>query len=149
MIIETVGSGMVSSNSGSNAAKPVAKPASDSPAPQISSQGGTNITVTQRPVQSADANSGEEGRENPQGQNANQQASGQQIEQAVHNANNKLKMNHKTGCEFSYHEETGRVSIKVIDKETQEVIREVPPEESLDMLEKLWELAGILVDERC
>lgn len=54
----------------------------------------------------------------------------------------------KTRCEFSYHEETKRVSIKVIDQNTEEVIREIPPEETLDMLSKMWELAGILVDER-
>lgn len=54
----------------------------------------------------------------------------------------------KTKCEFSYHEETKRVSIKVIDQNTEEVIKEIPPEEALDMLSKIWELAGLLVDER-
>lgn len=69
------------------------------------------------------------------------------IKSAVKHAN--IQMKHaKTRCEFSYHEQTKRVSIKVIDKDTQEVIREIPPEETLDMVEKMWELAGILVDER-
>ncbi len=58
------------------------------------------------------------------------------------------KMNQKTRCEFSYHEDTKRVSIKVIDSETEEVIRERPPEETLDMLSKMWEVAGILIDEQ-
>ncbi len=58
------------------------------------------------------------------------------------------KMNMKTRCEFSYHEDTKRVSIKVIDSETEEVIREIPPEETLDMLSKMWEVAGILIDEQ-
>ena len=75
------------------------------------------------------------------------EASAKQIINAISRANNKLKM-HKTRCEFSYHEETRRVSIKVLDKDTEEVIREIPPEESLEMLEKMWELAGILIDER-
>lgn len=57
------------------------------------------------------------------------------------------KMNHQTRCEFSYHEETKRVSIKVINSDTNEIIREIPPEETLDMLTKMWEVAGILVDE--
>ncbi len=57
------------------------------------------------------------------------------------------KMNHQTRCEFSYHEETKRVSIKILDAETNEVIKEIPPEETLDMLTKLWEVAGIMVDE--
>ena len=54
----------------------------------------------------------------------------------------------RTRCEYSYHEKTKRVSIKVFDDETGEVIREIPPEKSLDMLQKMWEMAGILVDER-
>ncbi|MCR5585004.1 MAG: flagellar protein FlaG [Lachnospiraceae bacterium] len=58
------------------------------------------------------------------------------------------KMNQKTRCEFAYHEDTKRVSIKVIDSDTEEVIREIPPEETLDMLSKMWEVAGILVDEQ-
>ncbi len=38
--------------------------------------------------------------------------------------------------------------IKIVDKDTKEVIKEFPPEETLDMIEKVWELAGIMVDER-
>jgi flagellar protein FlaG len=70
-----------------------------------------------------------------------------QIKDAISKANNKMKF-HRTRCEFSYHEETKRVSIKVFDKDTEEVIREIPPEEALEMVEKMWELAGLLIDER-
>lgn len=75
------------------------------------------------------------------------QATGKQIKTAITEANNKLR-HHMTRCEFSYHEETNRVSIKVIDKETDEVVREIPPEETLEMVQRMWELAGILVDEK-
>ena len=34
------------------------------------------------------------------------------------------------------------------DKETDEVIKEIPSEKALKMLEKAWEIAGILVDEK-
>ncbi|MBB2184199.1 flagellar protein FlaG [Lachnospiraceae bacterium MD1] len=74
-------------------------------------------------------------------------ASEQQIRDAITRANNKMKA-HRTRCEFAYHEETNRVTIKVYDRETEEVLREIPPEESLEVLEKIWELAGLLVDER-
>lgn len=74
-------------------------------------------------------------------------ASQQQIKNAISSANSKLRT-HRTSIEFSYHEETKRVSIKVRDKETKEVIREIPPEETLEMIEKIWELAGLLVDEK-
>ena len=50
--------------------------------------------------------------------------------------------------EFSIHEQTKQIMVKVIDKETKEVIREFPPEKILDMIAKMWEVAGIIVDER-
>lgn len=55
-----------------------------------------------------------------------------------------------TTCTFEYsiHEKTKQIMVKVIDKETKEVIREFPPEKILDMVAKMWEVAGIIVDER-
>lgn len=67
------------------------------------------------------------------------------IDDAVKSANRRME---HTRCEYSYHKETNRVSIKVINEDTDEVIREIPPEKSLDMLQKMWEMAGILVDEK-
>ena len=49
---------------------------------------------------------------------------------------------------FGIHEATNRVTIKIVDKDTKEVIKEVPPEETLDMIAKVWEIAGILVDKK-
>ena len=50
--------------------------------------------------------------------------------------------------EFSIHEKTKEIMVKVIDNDTNEVIREIPPEKVLDMVAKMWEMAGIIVDER-
>ena len=36
----------------------------------------------------------------------------------------------------------------MIDKDTEEIVREIPPEETLEMVEKMWEVAGIMIDER-
>lgn len=49
---------------------------------------------------------------------------------------------------FGIHDETNRVTIKIVDKETKEVLKEIPPEETLDMIAKVWELAGLMVDEK-
>ncbi len=49
---------------------------------------------------------------------------------------------------FGIHEKTNRVTIKIVDKETKKVIKEFPPEKTLDMIAKAWEMAGIMVDER-
>ena len=50
--------------------------------------------------------------------------------------------------EFSIHEVTKQIMVKVIDANTDEVIRELPPEKLLDMVAALWEVAGILVDRK-
>lgn len=56
--------------------------------------------------------------------------------------------------QFRIHDESGRVQVKVVDKETKEVIREIPPEQMLDiaaqikeMLNSLHEMVGVLVNE--
>lgn len=50
--------------------------------------------------------------------------------------------------EFSIHEKTNEIMVKVFNSETDELIREIPNEKILDMVAKLCEMAGILVDER-
>lgn len=50
--------------------------------------------------------------------------------------------------EFSIHEKTKEIMVKVINSDTNEIIREIPPEKILDMVATMWEMAGILVDER-
>jgi len=57
-------------------------------------------------------------------------------------------LNNNTIAEFGYNEPTNRITIKIKDKDTDEVIKEIPSEKALEMLAKAWELAGIIVDER-
>lgn len=57
-------------------------------------------------------------------------------------------VNNNTVAEFSYNEPTKRIAIKIKDKSTNEVIKEIPSEKALEMLAKAWELAGIMVDEK-
>jgi len=67
--------------------------------------------------------------------------------QAIEKAN-KAICSVKKKFEFSIHEGTKEIMVKVIDSDTNEVIREIPPEKILDMVAKMWEIAGIIVDER-
>lgn len=69
------------------------------------------------------------------------------IDSAISNVNTKMSMS-KTRCAYAYDKDTKRITIKVYDDETDELIREVPPEKSLEALKKIWELAGIFVDEK-
>lgn len=71
----------------------------------------------------------------------------QQIIKAIERANKELQ-GRTTSFEFSIHEKTKQIMVKVLDKDTGEVIREIPPEKTLDMVAKLWEMAGIMVDEK-
>ena len=57
------------------------------------------------------------------------------------------KMNNSV-AQFGIHEATNRVTLKIVDKDTKKVLKEFPPEETLDMIAKVWELAGIMVDEK-
>ena len=57
-------------------------------------------------------------------------------------------INRNTIAEFGYNKPTNRITIKIKDKDTDEVIKEIPSEKALEMLAKAWELAGILVDEK-
>lgn len=67
------------------------------------------------------------------------------LDSAFAGMNSKLKMQ-RTRCEYDYDEATNRVSIKVYDKDTDELVLEAPPEESIEVLKKTLEMAGIIVD---
>lgn len=69
------------------------------------------------------------------------------IDSIISETNSKTKMSN-TKLQYSIDEETQRISIKIIDKDTDKVIREVPPEETLEAIKKIWEIAGIIVDEK-
>ena len=73
------------------------------------------------------------------------QASNEQIRQSVEKINKNMSNREAI---FGVHEATNRVMIKIVDKDTKEVIKEFPPEKTLDMIAKVWEMAGILVDEK-
>ncbi|MEW9669515.1 flagellar protein FlaG [Ammoniphilus sp. 3BR4] len=67
--------------------------------------------------------------------------------EAIEKANKALK-GMQTNLQFSIHEKTKQIMVKVMNSETNEVIRELPPEKVLDMVAKMWEIAGLFVDEK-
>lgn len=74
-----------------------------------------------------------------------EELSQEKIKKAIETINKQLS---HTECQYGFHEKTNRVTIKIVDKDTDKVIKEFPPEETLEMIAKAWELAGILVDEK-
>lgn len=49
---------------------------------------------------------------------------------------------------FEKHESSGEYLVRVINEENNEVIREIPPERTLDMVAHLQRLIGLILDER-
>ncbi|MCL2740580.1 MAG: flagellar protein FlaG [Oscillospiraceae bacterium] len=50
--------------------------------------------------------------------------------------------------EYSVHEKTNDIMVKVVDKETKEIIREVPPKKIIDLIASMMEMAGIFIDKK-
>lgn len=83
--------------------------------------------------------------EKPKDYQESNQPTPEQLKKAIEEINRKAA---HTTAQFGVHEGTNRITIKIVDKDTKKVIRELPPEKTLDMIAKAWELAGILVDEK-
>jgi uncharacterized FlaG/YvyC family protein len=49
---------------------------------------------------------------------------------------------------FNIHEDTNMAMIQVIDVNTDEILREIPPESRLDIMARIQEFSGLLFDER-
>ena len=120
-------------------AQPVAQKvtAVETPA-AVSTDGAVQVEIAQMPEQGNIVITPAQNEQNSQQQN-------EQIRKAVEQINRKME---NSAAVFGYHEATNRITIKIVDKETKEVIKEFPPEKTLDMIAKAWELAGILVDEK-
>lgn len=127
---------MVDVNTGSTAGQQQVQVAS---LPPIGGKGNSN-------------NNGQPGQQQDRGAvQTDQEVAPDKIKAAVDDLNKTVKQAspmHHTQLSFKYHEDTNRISITVTDSDTDEVIREIPPEKTLDMLAKAWEMAGLLVDER-
>ncbi|MFP3153742.1 flagellar protein FlaG [Lachnospiraceae bacterium ZAX-1] len=76
---------------------------------------------------------------------ADERSSKEAVKQAVDKIN---KNANSSKAVFGIHEATNRVTIKIVDRDTDKVIKELPPEKTLDMIAKVWELAGLMIDER-
>lgn len=97
-----------------------------------------NATVTVARAETKNQKQGSDERER-------QSANNEKIKKAVEQLNKNLS---NSEAIYGIHEESNRVTIKIIDKDSKEVIKELPPEKTLDMIAKVWELAGMLVDEK-
>ncbi len=69
------------------------------------------------------------------------------LQKSIEQANRALEGSNRK-IERQLHEVTKTVIYKIVDTQTEEIIKEFPPERIQDMIAKMWELAGLFVDER-
>lgn len=71
----------------------------------------------------------------------------EQLEKAVNKANEHI-MEVNTQLQYRIHEGTDRIMVRLIDTESQDVIREIPPEKMLDLVAEIWKRVGLVVDKQ-
>lgn len=70
------------------------------------------------------------------------------IIKSIEKVNEKLLLHSPTELRVSVHEKTKQIMLKIVDCQTQEVVKEIPSEKLADMIAKFMELNGVLVDEK-
>lgn len=141
MAIEPIGSIMTLQAQNTTPVEPV-KPVAQSTEAIALESGAKLDAVTQGVARTQESDSDSQG----QGAFGNQgQPSNEQLKKAVDQMNKKME---NSEAVFGFHDDTNRVTIKIVDRDTKKVIKELPPEKTLDMIAKVWEMAGILVDEK-
>lgn len=69
------------------------------------------------------------------------------MEKPIEQANQSLK-SYNRRIDRKVHDITQTVMYTITDTKTNEVIAEYPPKKIQDMIAKMWELAGLFVDEK-
>jgi flagellar protein FlaG len=60
----------------------------------------------------------------------------------------KINQMQDVGLVFSQYKDSGKMIVKVVEKGTNKVIREIPSEEFLNLVEKMDQMIGILFDKK-
>lgn len=70
-----------------------------------------------------------------------------QVEKAVDDVQRFVETMNNS-LQFSIDDDSGRTVVKVVDKQTDEVLRQIPSEEMLDIARALGKLKGLLVEQK-
>jgi flagellar protein FlaG len=81
-----------------------------------------------------------------QPQTVQREPSRQEVAEIVDRLNKGVREIHER-MSFSYHEKTQRIIVKVMNNDTNEVVREIPSKEAIKLLEHIQDFLGMLVDE--
>lgn len=71
----------------------------------------------------------------------------EKLQKAVDSINEFFQVDHKAS-KFVLHDGLDRYYVRLVDTDTDEVIKEIPPERLLDAFYEMQKLAGMIVDEK-
>ena len=71
----------------------------------------------------------------------------QELEEKIEDMN-KITETLEENLSFKLHDETDRIMVQVVNVKTNEVVKEMPPEEMLDLAAKIHKMVGLLIDEK-
>lgn len=69
------------------------------------------------------------------------------IQEAVNKMNEMLEVNNSSS-KFMYHEGLERYYVTVVNRDTDEVVKEIPPKKLLDAFYEMQKMLGMVVDEK-
>lgn len=69
------------------------------------------------------------------------------LQEAVNKMNEMLEVNH-SASKFMYHEGLERYYVTIVNKDTDEVVKEIPPKKLLDAFYEMQKMLGMIVDEK-
>lgn len=73
--------------------------------------------------------------------------SDEELKKAVDKINDQI-LGVNTRFQYKIHEGTERIMVKLVDTETNTVIKEIPPEKMLDMVAEIWKRVGLIIDNK-
>lgn len=76
-----------------------------------------------------------------------QEISKEKLQQAVDVVNEFLEIN-DSSSKFVYHEGLERYYVTIVNRDTEEVVKEIPPKKILDAFYEMQKLLGMIVDEK-
>lgn len=69
------------------------------------------------------------------------------VEETVDEINARLVKNDKH-LEYSFHDKTNTLVVKIIDTSSGEIVKEIPNTKLLEMAASVWERFGLIIDEK-
>ncbi len=71
----------------------------------------------------------------------------EEVKNSLEQLNDAVQAIHKD-LKFELHDESQRMMVKVMDLDKHKVIKELPPEEVLDMVGRIKEMVGLILDQK-